>query len=65
MTLEANMNDIDGKPCWFCGEPIEVEKGYTVAPTENGEQAVYHHTEARKCYEQKARGERPETGPIH
>lgn len=58
------MNDAEGKPCRFCGEPIDAAEGYAVAPGgEREDGGVYHDTETRRCYYRKKRGEKPEGLP--
>ena len=54
-----NMDDIEGTPCRFCGEPIDAAEGYAVAPGKE-DRGVYHDTKTLHCYDRKSRGEKPE-----
>jgi len=57
------MSDIEGKPCRFCGKPINAAEGYTVVPGESEDHGAYHHTETLHCYDKKIREEKPESRP--
>ena len=60
---EMTMNDAEGKPCSFCGEPVNAAEGYAVVPGESEDRGVYHNTGTLRCYDMKIRGEKPESKP--